>query len=68
MCMEGACPRRGLSPPRAKSLVLIADLPQTLLFQKLIPETYGNTSASRTSFPTKFVKIKLKFDLFKRFN
>ncbi|WMV45349.1 hypothetical protein MTR67_038734 [Solanum verrucosum] len=25
MCMEGACPRRGLAPPRTKSLVRVAD-------------------------------------------
>ncbi|WMV46144.1 hypothetical protein MTR67_039529 [Solanum verrucosum] len=31
MCMEGACPRRRLAPPRAKSLVRIADVSQTFL-------------------------------------
>ncbi|WMV45646.1 hypothetical protein MTR67_039031 [Solanum verrucosum] len=36
MLMEGACPRRGLAPPRTKSLVRIADVSQTLLSRNLI--------------------------------
>ncbi|WMV13708.1 hypothetical protein MTR67_007093 [Solanum verrucosum] len=36
MCMEGACLRRGLAPPRAKSFVCITDVSQTLLSRNLI--------------------------------
>ncbi|WMV50070.1 hypothetical protein MTR67_043455 [Solanum verrucosum] len=36
MCMERACPRHGLARPRAKSLVRVADVSQTLLSRNLI--------------------------------
>ncbi|WMV54620.1 hypothetical protein MTR67_048005 [Solanum verrucosum] len=36
MCMEGACSRRGLAPPRTKSLVRVTDVSQTPLPQNLI--------------------------------
>ncbi|WMV08803.1 hypothetical protein MTR67_002188 [Solanum verrucosum] len=36
MCLEGACPRRGLAPPRTKSLVPIVDVSRTPLPRNLI--------------------------------
>ncbi|WMV08942.1 hypothetical protein MTR67_002327 [Solanum verrucosum] len=41
MCMEEACPRRGLAPPLAKYLVHVADMSRTLPSQNLIMKLVG---------------------------
>ncbi|WMV37731.1 hypothetical protein MTR67_031116 [Solanum verrucosum] len=65
--LEGIAPLRGLGHPRSKELVRDADMLQTLLSQNLISRNLWNTSKSWPWFPTETTKIKLKFDLFKRF-
>ncbi|WMV14135.1 hypothetical protein MTR67_007520, partial [Solanum verrucosum] len=54
LCLEGACPRRGLAPPMGQMFGSCRGL-YCLEFN--FQKTCGNTSASRTCFPTKSVKI-----------
>ncbi|WMV58078.1 hypothetical protein MTR67_051463 [Solanum verrucosum] len=61
--MEGACPRRGLTPPRAKSLVRVADVSRTLLSQKLISKNLWEHLHIAVLFPDEICENKTQVGL-----
>ncbi|WMV08683.1 hypothetical protein MTR67_002068 [Solanum verrucosum] len=58
MCMEGACPRRGLPPLRAKSLVRVADVSQTLKSRNLISRNLWEHLRVADLFPDEICENK----------
>ncbi|WMV25076.1 hypothetical protein MTR67_018461 [Solanum verrucosum] len=58
MCLEGACPRRGLAPPRDKCLVRIADVSQTLLSRNLISRNLWEHLRIADLFPNEICENK----------
>lgn len=58
MLIEGACLRRGLAPPRAKSLVHIVDMLQTLLSRNLISRNLWKHLRVANLFPEEICEHK----------
>ena len=58
LCLEGACPRRGLAPPRAKSLVHVADVSRILLPRNLISRNLWEHLRVTDWFPDKISENK----------
>ncbi|WMV08878.1 hypothetical protein MTR67_002263 [Solanum verrucosum] len=58
MCLEGACPRRGLAPPREKCLVGVVDVSQTLLSQSLISRNLWEHLRVANLFPDEICENK----------
>ncbi|WMV08877.1 hypothetical protein MTR67_002262 [Solanum verrucosum] len=58
MCLEGACQRRGLAPPRDKCLVRVADMSRTLLSRNLIFRNLWEHLRVANLFPDEICKNK----------
>ncbi|WMV30171.1 hypothetical protein MTR67_023556 [Solanum verrucosum] len=58
MLMEGACPHCGLAPPRAKSLVHVIDVSQTLLSRNLISRNLWEHLRIADLFPDEICENK----------
>ncbi|WMV45887.1 hypothetical protein MTR67_039272 [Solanum verrucosum] len=58
MCMEEACPRRGLAPPWTKLLVRIADVSRTLLSRNLISRNLWEHLHIEDLFPDEICENK----------
>ncbi|WMV33321.1 hypothetical protein MTR67_026706 [Solanum verrucosum] len=58
MCIEGACPRGRLAPPRDKSVFRVADLSRTLLSRNLISRNLWEHLCVADLFPDEICENK----------
>ena len=63
LCLEGACPHRGLAPPRAKKWLRVAETPWTLLSQIYFPENLWEHLRVAKLFPDEICKNKTQVGL-----